>query len=240
MKLVTLAVVGASVVAAAAVQAANPDPVPQLEEVTVTATAINGDGSSLGGTSIPRQDMLKFNRDTLDTAIELAPGASVSTVGARNETDVWIRGFDRWRVPLYQDGIPVYLPVDDRIDFSRFSTVDISQVQVSKGFASVIDGPGAMGGSINLVSRIAKKPLDLDMRAGEQFDSTGSPEATITDFFLGTRQSEWFAQASGSYDRQTHFRLSDDFTPPPTASITSIRWASRTTHRPTASFPQTC
>jgi iron complex outermembrane receptor protein len=213
MKLGIMAALGASVAVAAAVQADNPDPVPQLEEVTVTATAINGDGTSLGGTSIPRQDMLKFNRDTLDTAIELAPGASVSTVGARNETDVWIRGFDRWRVPLYQDGIPVYLPVDDRIDFSRFSTVDISQVQVSKGFASVIDGPGAMGGSINLVSRIAEKPLDLDLRAGEQFDSTGSPEATITDFFLGTRQSQWFAQASGSYDRQTHFRLSDDFTP---------------------------
>ena len=31
----------------------------------------------------------------------------------RNETDVWIRGFDRWRIPIYQDGIPIYLPVDD-------------------------------------------------------------------------------------------------------------------------------
>jgi iron complex outermembrane receptor protein len=208
-----LSALGLGLVVAASLRAADSDPVPQLEEVTVTAAAMNGAGVSLGGTSISRQDMLKFNRDTLDTAIQLAPGASVSTVGARNETDVWIRGFDRWRVPLYQDGIPVYLPVDNRIDFSRFSTVDITQVQVSKGFASVIDGPGAMGGSINLVSRIAEKPLDVDVRAGEQFDSTGSPEATITDFFLGTRQSQWFAQASGSYDRQTHFRLSDDFMP---------------------------
>ncbi|HEY4339506.1 MAG TPA: TonB-dependent receptor [Steroidobacteraceae bacterium] len=204
--------IGLTVATARVAQAANPDPVPQLEEVTVTAAVINGDGASLGGTSIAREEMLKFNRDTLDMAILLAPGASVSTVGARNETNVWIRGFDRWRVPLYQDGIPVYLPVDNRIDFSRFSTVDISQIQVSKGFASVIDGPGAMGGSINLVSRIADKPLEVDVRAGEQFDSTGSAEATITDFFLGTRQNQWFAQASGSYDRQTHFRLSDDFT----------------------------
>jgi iron complex outermembrane receptor protein len=208
-----LCALGLTVAVAGAARAGSPDPVPQLEEVTVTAVAINGDGTALGGTSISRADMLKFNRDTLDMAIQLAPGASVSTVGARNETNVWIRGFDRWRVPLYQDGIPVYLPVDNRIDFSRFSTVDISQIQVSKGFASVIDGPGAMGGSINLVSRIADKPLDLDVRAGEQFDSTGSPEATITDFFLGTRQNQWFAQASGSYDRQTHFRLSDDFIP---------------------------
>ena len=209
----TLSAIGLGLLVAATARADNPDPVPQLEEVTVTAALLNGAGVSLGGTSISRQEMLQFNRDTLDTAIQLAPGASVSTVGARNETDVWIRGFDRWRVPLYQDGIPVYLPVDNRIDFSRFSTVDISQVQVSKGFASVIDGPGAMGGSINLVSRIAEKPLDLDVRAGEQLDSTGSAQATITDFFVGTRQNQWFAQASGSYDRQTHFRLSDDFMP---------------------------
>ena len=95
MKLVgKLSAVGLGVVFAGAVQAANPDPVPQLEEVTVTAAPING-GASLGGTSISRADMLKFNRDTLDMAILLAPGASVSTVGARNETDVWIRGFDR-------------------------------------------------------------------------------------------------------------------------------------------------
>ena len=166
-----LSVVGLGLMVAGGVQAADQDAVPQLEEVTVTAALINGNGSSLGGTSISREEMLLFNRDTLDNAIQLAPGASVSTVGARNETDVWIRGFDRWRVPLYQDGIPVYLPVDDRIDFSRFSTVDISQIQVSKGWASVIDGPGAMGGSINLVSRIAEKPLELDARAGEQFDS---------------------------------------------------------------------
>ena len=210
-----LVAVGAILAAATAAQAADTtatdkaDNLSTLEQVTVTASQDNG--VSQGGVSISRDALLQFNRDTLDTAILLAPGASVSTVGARNETDVWLRGFDRWRVPLYQDGIPVYLPVDNRIDFSRFSTVDIAEVQVAKGFASVIDGPGAMGGSINLVSRVAQKPLEVDVRAGEQFDSVGSPEATLADVFVGARQSNWFAQASGSFDRQTHFRLSDDF-----------------------------
>ncbi|HTY50079.1 MAG TPA: TonB-dependent receptor [Steroidobacteraceae bacterium] len=197
--------------AAESADSADADNLSSLEQVTVTAKQDNG--TSLGGASVTQQDMQLFNRDTVDTAFELVPGTAVSLVGARNETDIWIRGFDRWRVPLYQDGIPVYLPYDNRIDFSRFSTVDISQIQVSKGFASVIDGPGAMGGSVNLVSRLADEPLDLDVRAGEMFDSTGSPEGTLLDAFAGTRQQQWFAQASGSFDRQTHFRLSDDFTP---------------------------
>src|ERR1700692_50014 len=100
-----------------------------LEQITVYAPQPNG--TSLGGTTITQADVRQFNRDTLDTAVLLAPGASVSSVGARNETDIWIRGFDRWRVPLYQDGIPIYLPVDNRIDFGRFTTVDLSEIQIS-------------------------------------------------------------------------------------------------------------
>ena len=206
------AAVGTALMTAAAQAADQPsNDLSTLEQVTVSAPQEGG--ASQGGVSISRSDLLEFNRDTLDEALKLSSGTSISTTGPRNETNVWLRGFNHWEVPLYQDGVPIYLPYDNRIDYSRFSTVDLSQVQVSKGFASVIDGPGAMGGSVNLVSRVAEKPLDLDVRAGEQFDSVGSPEETTADLFLGTRQAQWFAQASGSFDRQTHFRLSDDFTP---------------------------
>jgi iron complex outermembrane receptor protein len=184
---------------------------PRLEEVTVYAP--NGPGLSLGGATITRTDMQLFNRDTLDRAFVLASGTSVSTVGARNETDIWIRGFDRWRVPLYQDGIPVYLPVDNRIDFGRFGTIDLESVQISKGFASVIDGPGAMGGSVNLVSRLVSKDFEGEARYEDSLDSRGSHAESIADVFLGARQSNWFIQGAGSFDRGSHFRLSDDFTP---------------------------
>ncbi len=182
-----------------------------LEQVTVYASQA---GPTAEGVDVVTQgQMEQFNRNTLDQAIQLAPGTSVSLVGPRNETDVWIRGFDRWRTPLYQDGIPVYLPVDDRIDFSRFSTIDVQQIQVQKGFASVIDGPGAMGGAINLVSRIATMPLDGEVRYQGSFDSDGPYNGTLAEVFAGTLQGNWFLQAAGSFDRQTHFRLSDSFVP---------------------------
>jgi iron complex outermembrane recepter protein len=182
-----------------------------LEEVTVMAPLLNG--VSLGGDTVTQQKMQLLDRDTLDRAILLASGTSVSLVGARNETDVWIRGFDRWRVPLYQDGIPVYLPVDNRIDFSRFTTIDIAQVQISKGYASVIDGPGAMGGSINLVSRVVTQPFEAEARYGASFDSNAAYNGSIADVFVGTRQASWYLQAAGSFDDQSHFRLSNDFVP---------------------------
>jgi iron complex outermembrane receptor protein len=162
---------------------------------------------------VTQADIQEFNRDTLDTAVLLASGASVSSVGARNETNVWLRGFDRWRVPLYQDGIPIYLPVDNRIDFGRFSTLDLSEIQISKGFASVIDGPGAMGGSINLVSRVVSQPFEAEARVGTTFDSGGSNQGFTSDLFVGTRQDTWYVQGAGSFASESHFRLSDDFTP---------------------------
>ena len=189
-----------------------------LEQVTVYAPRANGSGPaaggiSLGGTAVTQADMQQFNRDTLDKAFVLASGTSMSLTGARNETDIWIRGFDRWRVPLYQDGIPVYLAYDDRIDFSRFSTIDLASIQISKGFASVIDGPGAMGGSVNLVSRVATQPFEAEARYQDTLDSRGSHMESIANVFIGTRQENWFIQGAGSFDRQSHFRLSEDFTP---------------------------
>lgn len=182
-----------------------------LEEVTVTAPLENG--QSLGGSSITQSDMREFNRNTLDSAVQLASGTSISEVGARNETDVWIRGFDRWRIPIYQDGIPIYLPVDDRIDFGRFTTMDIGEVQIAKGYASVIDGPGAMGGSINLVSRVVTQPMQAEGRVGSVFDNDGGYKGTLADVFIGTRRNDWYLQGAGSVDKQNDFRLSNDFVP---------------------------
>jgi iron complex outermembrane receptor protein len=182
-----------------------------LGQITVTAPAAVG--NSLGGSIITEQDIRDFQRDTLDSAIQLIPGATVSAVGARNETNIWLRGFDRWRVPLYIDGIPVYLPADNRIDFSRFATSDIAQIQVSKGFSSVIDGPGAMGGSINLVSRQVTAPFQGEARLGSSFDTNGAFNGLIADSFVGVRRDEWFAQIALSERYQNHFRLSEDYAP---------------------------
>jgi len=208
--LIALGVLSVTSISAWAAPPESPD---ALEEVSVYATRQGGETLPLGGDALSQTELQRFNRDTLDQAILLAPGTSISLVGPRNEIDVWIRGFDRWRVPLYQDGIPVYLPVDNRIDFGRFTTLDVAQVQVSKGFASVIDGPGAIGGSINLVSRVVTKPLEGEGRIGTTTDSSVSYNGTVADLLAGTHQSNWFAQVVGSYDKQSEFKLSDNFVP---------------------------
>ncbi|HXP96695.1 MAG TPA: TonB-dependent receptor [Telmatospirillum sp.] len=182
-----------------------------LGEVTTTASAPGG--TAVGGSTVSQDDMREFNRDTLDKALTLVPGVTMSNMGARNETNVWIRGFDRWRTPLYQDGIPIYLPYDNRIDFQQFTTSDIGEIQVTKGFTSVIDGPGAMGGSINLVSRRVTKPFEGEARMGTSFDQNGALNGFVADSFVGSKIGNWYVQGSGTENYRNHFRLSDDYQP---------------------------
>ena len=77
-------------------------------------------------------------------ALNLLPGVTLTTSGPRNESMVSIRGFDLRQVPVYMDGIPVYVQYDGYVHLARFTTFDLSAVDVSKGFSSVLYGPNSL------------------------------------------------------------------------------------------------
>jgi iron complex outermembrane receptor protein len=169
----------------------------------------------IGGSTITNEAMWTFNKNTLDQAVTILPGFTMqNSGGARNERDILVRGFDRIRVPLYMDGVRITLPYDNRLDFNRFLTPDLAEVQVQKGYVSVLNGPGGMGGAINLVSRKPTKEVDLEGRVGAIFDGDlGSMGQWSSYAFGGTRQTGYYAQVSGTIIDQDHFDMSDDFVP---------------------------
>ncbi|HRN83529.1 MAG TPA: TonB-dependent receptor [Hyphomicrobium sp.] len=169
----------------------------------------------VGGSTITNEAMWTYNKQSLDEAVSIAPGVSAHTTGGRrNERDIYVRGFDRIRVPLSIDGVRVYLPADNRLDMNRFLTPDLAEIQIQKGYVSVLNGPGGMGGAINMVSRKPTKAFEAEGRAG--IVTTGD----INDLnqwssyaYAGTRQKGYYAQISGTIVDQDHFNLSDDFRP---------------------------
>jgi iron complex outermembrane receptor protein len=133
----------------------------QLGEIYVSGAGQGGTG--VGGSIITREETWTFEKQTLEQAVNPVPGvvSTQSTVGQRNETDICSRL--RALVTAADDRrVRVYLPVDNRLDFSRFLTSDIAEIQIQKGYASVLDGPGGMGGAINLVSRKPVKPFEAN------------------------------------------------------------------------------
>ncbi len=183
-----------------------------LGELRVTART--AEGLPLGGSTISGKTLKTFNRQTVDQALDLIPGANSSnTGGSRNERLIFVRGFDRFQTTLSVDGVRVFLPADNRIDFGRFLTADLAEVQVSKGYVSVLDGPGSIGGAVNLVTRRPAAQIEGEFQVNEYFSRTGDNEAWLTSGRIGGRSDRVYWQLSGAYSKRDHFTLSDSFQP---------------------------
>ncbi len=125
-----------------------------------------------------------------------------------------MRGFDRFRVPLSIDGVRIYLPADNRLDMNRFLTPDLAEIQIQKGYVSVLNGPGGMGGAINMVSRKPTEAFEAEARSGVVMNGDLDDMNQWSSYaYAGTRQKGYYAQISGTIVDQDHFNLSDDFNP---------------------------
>ncbi len=183
-----------------------------LGEVRITARG--SDGGLVGGAVVKGEDLRKFDKVSVDQALDLVPGASAgNSGGSRNERLVFIRGFDRFQTTISIDGVRVFLPADNRIDFARFLTADLSEVQVSKGYVSVLDGPGGIGGAINLVTRMPSAPFEGEVRLGAGFDADGSLNSNALSGRIGGRSEHFYVQLSGARNERTHWALPDGYRP---------------------------
>ncbi|MFZ2268945.1 MAG: TonB-dependent receptor [Azonexus sp.] len=185
------------------------EPVFALGEVKVVASPDGRD--SLGSTTLDLDDIRDNNRNTVGTALDMVPGVNASRFGARNEQTVFVRGFDSRQVPLFVDGIPVYVPYDGYVDLARFTTFDLSRIEVAKGFSSMVYGPNTLGGAINLISRRPSKAFEGEIGGGFTFDSTGENNGYHGYTNVGTNQGMWYAQFSASYADQDYFRIPDSY-----------------------------
>lgn len=182
-----------------------------LGEVLVTAPSLD----ALSGTmeTVDQDEMRQFNRETVGKALNVLPGITLTEGGARNEQMLTVRGFDLRQVPVFVDGIPVYVSYDGYVDLGRFNTFDLSAIDVAKGFSSVLYGPNTLGGAINLVSRKPTKELEGDVTAGFYLNRNLGSNGFHTDANAGGNYGTWYWQAGASYLDKDQFQLSSDFSP---------------------------
>ena len=182
-----------------------------LGELQVTAK--DRQGERVGGGVVTAQQLRSFDKVSLDQALDLVAGASAgNSGGSRNERLVFVRGFDRFQTTLSIDGVRVVLPADNRIDFGRFLTADLAEVQISKGYVSVLDGPGGIGGAINLVTRRPSEHIEAEMRAGVGLDGDGSANGYTASGRLGFNTGRFYGQISAARSDRDHWALPRDFT----------------------------
>ena len=142
-------------------------------------------------------DTLDLSR--LSDAVAVLPGIHRNPGnrgGARNETGIFLRGFDQSRVPLLVDGVPVYVPYDGYVDLDRLLTGNIARIEVAKGYAPVTAGPNAMGGAINVVTSRPVRDFEGEAELAASINDNGGWRGWRGRAQIGTAQPNWYAQAS--------------------------------------------
>ncbi|MFT3904872.1 MAG: TonB-dependent receptor [Steroidobacteraceae bacterium] len=159
--------------------------------------------------SVDAATLAAQHRDDLSQALDLVPGVAVQNTGQRRERLISLRGFSSRQVPLFIDGVPVYVPYDGNVDLARFGVDYVSEIIVSKGLASLLYGPNVLGGAINVVSRKPVAPLEMSARAATESDGSGQHYAAS----IGGLQGNWYGNLTASYAQANGYALPSDFTP---------------------------
>ncbi len=170
----------------------------QLGEVTIIKT--------IDEESVRSDNMQKNNTNNVASSLKNLPSIILNNSGARNESSVYVRGFDIRSVPVFLDGIPVYIPYDGYVDLARFTTYDISKIDVSKGFSSMMYGANTLGGAINLISLKPTHKLEINSRAGMM-----SGDGYDAKLNIGNNLGKVYFQANFSYLKRDFIPLSANF-----------------------------
>jgi len=170
----------------------------ELGEVVISGT--------IDREKLTASDIQKYNTPDVASALSVLPSVIFNNAGARNEGTLFIRGFDLRGIPVFMDGIPVYVPYDGTLDLSRFTTLDLSGIDISKGFSSMVYGPNTLGGAINLISSQPSKKLEIGVKTG-----ITSNRGYSTAVNAGSRIGKFFYQASYSVLDNQFMPLSKDF-----------------------------
>lgn len=185
----------------------NPDHPLHLGLAQVQVTEKISDSTLVTG-SIDQSLIRNINAVTAAKALDYLPGVSIQHITTnRNEAGIMIRGFSsRGQVPLYLDGIPIYVPYDGYVDFNRFLTSDLAQIDVSRGIASPLLGPNALGGSINMVTRESLKRWE-----GEALLGTAAGNGLLSSARAGTRREKGFLQGTIDWNQADFMPISGNF-----------------------------
>ena len=178
-----------------------------LGEIYVTAEKMPASREVTVTTEITAEEMKATNSRTVAEALRYVPGVIVST-GRKNEPGVQIRGLNQSRALILIDGVPYYETNFGKLDLNQIPVDNVAKIEVTKGGASVLYGPNALAGVVNIVT---KKPADKP--TAEAFLEVGENATSKLSLTHGMKVGIFNYWLNYSHQESGGWRLSDDFEP---------------------------
>lgn len=126
------------------------------------------------------------------------------------------------------DGVRQPGRIDGSIDLDRFSIEDIERVEIARGASSALYGSDAMAGVINIITRKAKKPIEVTGQG-----SYGAYATLDLSAAVGLRRDTWSTRVSGGHHSRDGFDLDPSDVATSQSASTQYNFANQSTYSPT-------
>jgi outer membrane receptor protein involved in Fe transport len=180
-----------------------------LGEIFVTAEKYPAVRDVAVTTVITEEEIKATNSRTVAEVLTHVPGMRVST-GYKNEPDIQIRGFSQNRNIVLIDGVPYYETNYGKLDLNQIPVDNIAKIEITKGGSSVLYGPNALGGVINIITR---KPSEKPSFEG--FMEIGDYATYKFSFSNGMKKGIFNYWLNYTHQESNGWRMSDDYEPVP-------------------------
>jgi iron complex outermembrane receptor protein len=167
---------------------------PAVQDVAVTSV-------------ITEEEIKATNSHTVAEALTYVPGVIVST-GRKNEPNVQIRGLNQSRALVMIDGVPYYETNYGKLDLNQIPVDNVAKIEVTKGDSSVLYGPNALAGVINIIT---KKPSAKP--SAEALVEIGEAGTEKLSFSHGMKVGIFNYWLNYAHYESNGWRMSDDFEP---------------------------
>lgn len=178
-----------------------------LGEIYVTAEQMPASSDVTVTTEITAEEIKATNSRTVAEALTYVPGVFVSG-GRKNEPNVQIRGLSQSRTLILIDGVPYYETNYGKLDLNQIPVDNIAKIEVTKGASSVLYGPNAIAGVINIIT---KKPAEKP--SAEAVLEVGEYATSKVSLTHGMKKGIFNYWLNYSHKESAGWRMSDDYEP---------------------------
>ena len=153
------------------------------------------------------EDIKATNSRTVAEALAFVPGIRVST-GRKNEPMIQIHGMDQTKILVLIDGVPYYETKYGKLDLNEIPVDNVAKIEVTKGAASVLYGPNALMGVVNIIT---KKPTEKP--SAEATFELGPHDTNRVSLSHGMKVGIFSYWLNYGHQESDGWRLSEDFDP---------------------------
>jgi iron complex outermembrane recepter protein len=144
---------------------------------------------------IARDEIRRSGAASTAAVLEREPSVNAST-GRRGERIISVRGFDQRGVAVTLDGVPFAIPYDGQLDLGKLPVALVDHLSLVKGPSSIVNGPGGLGGTVNIVTRdprsspLAETSAELGELGAAKLDAFHALDRNGVGYALGAGLSE--------------------------------------------------